>query len=49
MRLGKLLSVGEVEEPALGPVGGPEPAPLAPGVTANDEQSEVLAVAPASR
>jgi hypothetical protein len=49
MRLGKLLSVGEVEEPALGPVGGPEPAPLAPEVTANDEQSEVLAVAPASR
>ena len=49
MRLGKLLSVGEVEEPALGPAGGPEPAPLAPEVTANDEQSEVLAVAPAGR
>jgi hypothetical protein len=49
MRLGKLLSVGEVEEPALGPVGCPEPAQPAPEVTANDEQSEVLAVAPASR
>jgi hypothetical protein len=49
MRLGKLLSVGEAEEPALGPVGCPEPAQPAPEVTANDEQSEVLAVAPASR
>jgi hypothetical protein len=49
MRLGRLLSVGEVEEPALGPIGCPEPAPPASEVTTNDEQSEVLAVAPISR
>jgi hypothetical protein len=49
MRLGKQLSVGEVEEPALGPMGCPEPAQPAPEVAGNDEQSEVLAVAPASR
>ena len=47
MRLGKLLSVGEVEEPAMGPIGCPEPVQAAPEVTGNDEQSEVLAVVPA--
>jgi hypothetical protein len=48
MWLGKLLSVGEVaerapiEEPAMA---RPEPGP----VTTNDEQSEVLGVAPTAR
>jgi hypothetical protein len=49
MRLGKLLSVGEVEEPALGPMGCPEPAQPTSEVAGNDEQSEVLAVAPTGR
>ena len=49
MRLGKLLSVGEVEEPAMGPMECPEPAQPAPQVTGNDEQSEVLAAAPTRR
>jgi hypothetical protein len=48
MRLGKLLSVGEVEEPALGPMGGPEPFQPASEETRNDEQSEILAAAPTS-
>jgi hypothetical protein len=52
MRLGKLMSVGEVadhaaiEEPAMG---RPEPAQPAPGQeTRNDDHSQVPAVAPTS-
>ena len=56
MRLGKLLSVGEVAErapivePVIGPMGRPEPAQPAPGdVARNDEQTPVLAAAHTGR